>query len=231
MRNGNWMETYTGKRFYPLDPRPDDVCLEDIAHALSLACRYNGHSKFFFSVAQHSLNCREMAERMGLIKQVQLLCLLHDAAEAYIGDMVRPMKPLFLQFEVMENKIQKVIYEALGVKEPDRQEREIVSRIDNIQLVTEAKVLMPFKEWGEWSQGLKHDKDTWICEKSASLVEGLFLLQARGLLKGAANEQLSNAQTEEHICCGDTCTCGDGCTCDGKCTCGDKAAEELRDLP
>lgn len=53
MRKGDWILTFTGRRFYPLDPRPEDVCLEDIAHALSLICRYNGHSRFFYSVAEH----------------------------------------------------------------------------------------------------------------------------------------------------------------------------------
>ena len=179
---GDWIETYTGKKFYPLDPRPEDVDIKDIAHALSLTCRYNGHSKIFFSVAQHSLNCCEMAERMGMIKQVRLLCLLHDAAEAYIGDMTRPLKPMFPGFKEMENKIQKVIYEALGIKEPDRQEKEIVSRIDNIQLVTEARVLMPFKVWGEWTKGIEPDPDTVICERTRKLVEDVFTLNAQWLI-------------------------------------------------
>lgn len=82
-----WMQTYTGRQFYPLDPDPAAICIEDIAHALAMKCRYAGHCQSFFSVAQHSV----MVSRM-VSEQDALWGLMHDAAEAYLPDVVRPIK-------------------------------------------------------------------------------------------------------------------------------------------
>src|SRR5689334_10911717 len=79
------MTTFSGEPFWPLDPQPEDIRIVDIAHALSLQCRFNGHTKFHYSVAQHSLI---MSFNVPL--QFALEALLHDAAEAYIGDLIRP---------------------------------------------------------------------------------------------------------------------------------------------
>ena len=79
--------TYTGKHFKPVSPDPDLVCIEDIAHALSLICRGNGHVKTFFSVGQHCINCAKEAEARGLSARMVLACLLHDASECYLSDI------------------------------------------------------------------------------------------------------------------------------------------------
>ena len=84
--------TYTGKIFDLLNPKPEMVCIKDIAHSLAYQCRYTGHTKFFYSVAQH---CVLMAENPDLPGD-PLQKLLHDAAETYIGDMARPWKNLLL---------------------------------------------------------------------------------------------------------------------------------------
>ena len=55
-----WIQTFTGKRMYPLDPKPEDICIEDIAHALSNICRFTGHTKKFYSVGEHSINCLDL---------------------------------------------------------------------------------------------------------------------------------------------------------------------------
>src|SRR4051812_6540197 len=86
-QKGDWMQTISGKAFFPLDPRPADVDIQDIAHALAFQCRFGGHVKEFYSVAEHSV-------------RVSLICahedakwgLLHDATEAYLSDIVRPVK-------------------------------------------------------------------------------------------------------------------------------------------
>ena len=80
----NTMTTFTGKRFDPIRITPDDICLEDIAHALSLSCRGGGHLKYFYSVAQHSLNCAAEARARGWSERLQLACLLQDASEEYL---------------------------------------------------------------------------------------------------------------------------------------------------
>jgi uncharacterized protein len=92
MTRENAILTYTNTLFYPLAPRPDEVKVEDIAHALSQMCRANGHFKTFYSVAQHSINCAQEARARGLSNRIQLACLLHDASEAYISDITRPVE-------------------------------------------------------------------------------------------------------------------------------------------
>ena len=77
-RIGSWLQTYTGKKFYPFDPREEEVDILDIAHALSQLCRFGGHTKEFYSVAEHCV-----LVSMCCPSEVKLLGLLHDAAEAY----------------------------------------------------------------------------------------------------------------------------------------------------
>jgi len=89
-RIGDWIQTYTGKRFWPLDPRPEDVDILDIAHSLSLLCRFTGHTSSFYSVSQHSILVAQEVP-----KRLRLWALFHDAAEAYIGDIARPTNLIF----------------------------------------------------------------------------------------------------------------------------------------
>jgi hypothetical protein len=99
-RIGNWIQTHSGARFYPADPRPGDFDIADIAHALSNLCRYGGHSKKFYSVAEHSVYVsRVVAPRFALVG------LLHDATEAYLVDVPRPIKKMLPAYEEMEDGI------------------------------------------------------------------------------------------------------------------------------
>ena len=79
------MNTFTGRIFDPLKMMKQDVCVEDIAHALSLVCRGGGHIRYFFSVAQHSMNCASEAAARGWSWRIVLACLLHDARGLYCG--------------------------------------------------------------------------------------------------------------------------------------------------
>ena len=74
------MNTYTGKKFDPLQMKPEDVDLLDIAHALSLLCRGGGHIDRFYTVGQHSINCAREAQARGWERKLILACLLHDAS-------------------------------------------------------------------------------------------------------------------------------------------------------
>lgn len=87
---GPWIQTVSGKRFYLLDPRPEMICLEDIAHALGQLCRFTGHTRSFLSVAEHSVTVSHLLKPFG--PAAELAGLLHDAAEAYIGDVNNPLK-------------------------------------------------------------------------------------------------------------------------------------------
>ena len=83
--------TYTGLHFDPVEPDENLIKIKDIAHALSMICRANGHTKIFYSVAQHSIACAKEASQQGLSKELVLGCLLHDASEAYLSDVTRPI--------------------------------------------------------------------------------------------------------------------------------------------
>ena len=82
MRIGDWMQTYTGERFWPLDPRIEDIHIRDISMALGKLCRYGGHTIFFYSVAEHSVLVSEYVP-----EEYALWGLLHDASEAYLSDI------------------------------------------------------------------------------------------------------------------------------------------------
>ena len=79
-----YITTYTGRHFYPTHPNSDDIVIEDIAHALPLLCRGNGHVNKFWSVAEHCICCAKEAEARGLSERMVLACLLHDASECYM---------------------------------------------------------------------------------------------------------------------------------------------------
>lgn len=118
---GDWMLTFTGKKFYPLSPRVEDIDIIDIAHSLSLQCRYNGHVQRFYSVAEHCVLMSRAISRgaaeswVGLPPseraEMALWALLHDAPEAYIGDMVRPLKRHMPDYCAIDDAIMKVIAE------------------------------------------------------------------------------------------------------------------------
>jgi hypothetical protein len=88
-RLGYFMHTYSGRKFFPCDPRQEEIFIEDIAHALSNQCRFNGHTECFYSVAEHCWHCS-----YAVPPEDALEALLHDAAEAYLGDLIRPLKML-----------------------------------------------------------------------------------------------------------------------------------------
>ena len=82
-----FISTFLGNRFYPQNPCVEDIDIEDIAHGLAYTCRFNGQSTAFYSVAQHSLMVADL-----VADELKLEALMHDAAEAYLGDVVKPLK-------------------------------------------------------------------------------------------------------------------------------------------
>jgi hypothetical protein len=99
-----FVQTYTGKPFYPLQPRVEDICLEDIAHALSLLCRFGGHVERFYSVAEHCVLLSYAVD-----PEHARWALLHDATEAYVGDVVWPLKELLPEYKRVEDNLMWVI--------------------------------------------------------------------------------------------------------------------------
>lgn len=137
----DWIQTYTGRRFSVLEPDPAAVDIVDIAHSLSLLCRFNGHCATFYSVAEHSTRVSLLvpAEDAGW-------GLLHDAAEAYVSDLPRPIKRQLPTFDGLEEGVLRAIGDAFGLAWPPPAS---VWRADDRLLVTEARDLMgpPPEPW------------------------------------------------------------------------------------
>ncbi|MEJ7807277.1 MAG: phosphohydrolase [Telluria sp.] len=130
-----YVSTFSGNRFYPLVPRIDHVSIDDIAHGLAYQCRFNGQTSQFYSVAQHSLIVAQLVPT-----DLRLAALLHDAAEAYLGDMVKPLKVLLPAFAAIEDQVSAIIATAFGV---DFANYSPIKRADLIALATEKRDLMP----------------------------------------------------------------------------------------
>lgn len=139
------MNVFSGHRIDPLHIKEDDIYLEDIAHALSLLCRGNGHIKYFYSVAQHSLNCAKEAQRRGYSKHVILSCLFHDASETYMSDLITPIKKQMKEYQVIEDKLLETIFQAFHIQLKD-EEKNIWKEMDHLLLEAELKEMMPLEE-------------------------------------------------------------------------------------
>jgi len=137
--------TYTGEDFTPLAPDANQIHIEDIAHALSLMCRANGHFIRFYSVAQHSINCANEAKARGLSARVQIACLLHDASEAYLSDITRPVKAHLPNYKEIEKRLQNTIFDKFLGSILTEEEAALVEQIDHDMLVCEFNALMKKK--------------------------------------------------------------------------------------
>lgn len=152
-RLGDWMETRSGLRFYPLDPAVEDVDPEDIAHALGMLCRYNGHVRKFYSVAEHCVLMSRWVQDETGDRDAALWALLHDAPEAYVGDMIRPLKRSMPDYVLAENAVMAAIASRFGLEHTVTKSWRgqiiridgppvIVKHADNRILLTERRALM-----------------------------------------------------------------------------------------
>ena len=133
--------TYCKKVFDPLHATAADVDIRDIAHALSLMCRANGHFPYFYSVAQHCVNCVSEAIARGCSERVQLGCLLHDASEAYLSDITRPVKEWLPYYREVEAGLQQLIFDLWLTPPLTKDERTLVFQIDDMLLYHEFQQL------------------------------------------------------------------------------------------
>lgn len=136
------IKTHTRVMFDPL--RPDEALIDiaDIAHALAMLCRANGHFKSFYSVGQHCINCAREAAARGLSTRVQLACLLHDASEAYLSDVTRPVKQELPGYLEIEKPLQETVWNKYLGKPLTPEEYEQVFDIDDTLLFHEFAALM-----------------------------------------------------------------------------------------
>lgn len=162
----SWIQTFTGKQFFPLEARAADIDVVDIAHALSLQCRFNGHCRCFYSVAEHSVRVSHAVAtrhaRWGL---------LHDAGEAYLSDLPRPIKEQLPAFNDFEGKLLELVAAQFSLTWPMP---PAVREADDRLLATEARDLMapPPESWG--MEGIEPLAET-IVPWSAATAEQRYL--------------------------------------------------------
>jgi 5'-deoxynucleotidase YfbR-like HD superfamily hydrolase len=128
-----WIQTYSGKRVYPLDPRPENISIIDIAHALSQVCRFTGHVRYFLSVGQHSVLVSRVVP-----PEHALWGLLHDGSEAYLADLARPVKrqAAMSVYRDAEKRLMKAITDKFGLPE---EMPAAVDEADTRMLLTEKR--------------------------------------------------------------------------------------------
>lgn len=132
-RSPHWIQTHTGLAFYPLDPRPEEVDIEDIAHALSLQCRYTGHVNTFYSVAEHCVHASYLVP-----EEHALVALLHDASEAYLSDIARPVKHTLADYKRIEEGLERAVCTRFDLPYPYP---DIVKKVDTDLLFAERRQL------------------------------------------------------------------------------------------
>ena len=139
-----WLQTFSGHRVSVMNPQTSQIHLGDIGYALAKQCRFNGHCDQFYSVAEHSVRGSVLAEEM-CNKDAAREFLMHDATEAYLGDLIRPVKRMIPQFEDIEQGFWKAISDKFSLPYVHSEE---VHYLDNVMVTWEKRDMLPFSE--EW---------------------------------------------------------------------------------
>lgn len=184
MNEKAWITTYTGRKFYLLDPRIEDVDVLDIAHSLAMQCRWVGHTKHHYSIAQHAYYCSFIGPEEEAFHRLN-----HDDSEAYISDMGRPLKHYTdagAAYMRVEEPLQRVIYNAFGLShiEPDS-----VKIADRMMLWTEKAQLLNAQIT---ETGVRNDEDRkaapFVLERwTPEIAERMFLFRFNELNKRRTN--------------------------------------------
>jgi hypothetical protein len=145
--DSRWIQTFTGKAFWPLSPHVAAIDIVDIAHALAMKCRYTGHTRHFYSVAQHCVLAGDVMGELAndflaggeVVRDFARWGLLHDATEAYLPDVARPVKKELVGFKEIEDRLMEAIVCRFGLTWPMP---AAVKEVDLILLATERRDLM-----------------------------------------------------------------------------------------
>jgi len=181
-----WIQTFTGGKFWPLEPHAEDVRIEDVAHALAYQCRYAGHARIFYSVAEHCCLLADYVLRINYYTHHQdtldglrdaLTVLLHDAAEAYLPDLARPLKYRMPEWREADARLEAVVVPALGGEYPLppwvklldarilRDERPVVMRETG-----DSWQIDDLEPLGVWVRGISpHEAEQWFLDLYAEL--------------------------------------------------------------
>lgn len=169
------VETYSGGGFDLFTPDPSDIQLEDIAASLAHTCRFGGHCRDFYTVAHHSLHVSsELSEKTA---RLRVLGLLHDAGEAYLGDIPRPLKAEHDVFDRLESDILDAVWASFDIDPPSEDEWAQVMAADDRLLAYEANHLLEGGDWAgeppDLTYDLQSDEIKQIRERFASRGESL----------------------------------------------------------
>ncbi len=177
---GNTIKLCSGKYFDLADPKPEQIDIQDIGSALAKICRFGGHCRRFYSVAEHLIHCKEQAEQDNLTPQEIAAVFLHDATEAYVGDMVKPLKIMLPEYQNIEARVEAAIGARFGID--FERHAAAVKKIDREMLIAERREMFAA------------DEKTWYGEKEVrrlidvrwmylapTYVEGEFIRAARDL--------------------------------------------------
>lgn len=137
-----YVATSSGRLFDVVNPTPEQVDIHEIAYALANVNRFGGHTKWPYTVAQHSVYCAIECQRRYDTPHLELACLLHDAAEAYVGDVIRPVKRLIASvYRPIEDRVQAAIWQRFGL-EIDADVERVIKDVDNAVVMAESAALM-----------------------------------------------------------------------------------------
>lgn len=162
--DNTYIRTFTGRRYWPLYPHAADVDVVDIAHALAYKCRYAGHVRRFYSVAEHAVRLKREADVRRRTWAERYAALHHDDGEGYLPDIARPVKKAMPGFYDIERANELVICHALGVQYPFP---DIVHELDSRALTDEMMALLPYRDWDGELYG--HGPGTWRYGKPLGL--------------------------------------------------------------
>lgn len=176
---GNSINVAAGHYVDLSNPDPATIEIQSIAASLSKICRFGGHSPQFYSVAEHCVHATGIAAAEGFKGDTLIAVLMHDAAEAYIGDMVKPLKVMMPEFVAIERKLESAIEQAFGIDFSFHANE--IRRFDRAMLKAEKIAMWP-QHQREW-QGFQSIEDTVVSFRfwTPSQAEAAFLSMARAL--------------------------------------------------
>lgn len=135
----SWINTVSGKRVGLINTKPESICIGDIANGLSNICRFTGQIREFYSVAEHSINVALLMRKKGMPKAAQLVGLLHDATEAYIGDVTSPLKAMMPEYKKIEASVDYAIMRYFGILDFHHEFRPFIKHYDLTMLHVEGR--------------------------------------------------------------------------------------------
>ncbi len=191
-RRGHYMHTSNGKKYWPMDPRPEEVHIDVVAHHLATRCRYNGavqhpifRSRIFYSVAEHSVLVSRYIEEVLKQPEYALEGLLHDGSEAYNGDLIRPLKydELFREpFKVVEERNERAGAERFGLVYPYPKAVKLADEAVTNAEVAQIIVKAPGEDWSSKLHDDSHMAPYQIEMMDPFLAKQFFLLRYEELM-------------------------------------------------